>query len=176
MAEDNSRACPVCGTIFLCVPPQRRYCSIKCRRRFENRLHSDKHGTTAAVLARRANRAQGLCLCGNPTIPDAGQCYTCANKNRASRRRLRQSIVDGYGGMCACCGEVEFIFLTIDHINNDGSSERRAEGASLDKLCRRIKAEGFPPRYQLLCYNCNCGKFRNGGKCPHEEARQLLVA
>lgn len=23
-------------------------------------------------------------------------------------------------------------------------------------------------RYQLLCFNCNCGRHRNGGVCPHK--------
>ena len=34
-------------------------------------------------------------------------------------------------------------------------------------LCTRCgKTE--PDTIQILCFNCNCGRARNGGICPHE--------
>lgn len=27
----------------------------------------------------------------------------------------------------------------------------------------------YPEGFQLLCWNCNCGRAINGGICPHEE-------
>jgi hypothetical protein len=81
-----------------------------------------------------------------------------------------------YGGArCACCGETERTFLSIDHINNDGAAHRREAfgrkevgGATLAQLLRK---QGFPEGFQILCMNCNMGKARNGGICPHQRTR-----
>ena len=29
--------------------------------------------------------------------------------------------------------------------------------------------QDFPEGFQILCFNCNAGKHRNGGRCPHEQ-------
>src|SRR3990167_4100247 len=44
-----------------------------------------------------------------------------------TRMRLRMQVMRHYGGdppMCACCGETELDFLTIDHINGGGRKHR----------------------------------------------------
>lgn len=86
---------------------------------------------------------------------------------KAWRLRRKQKAIDGYGGKCKCCGEVEICFLTIDHVNNDGSERRRNGEGSGDHLYAKLIREGFPPGYQVLCMNCN---FAKGlfGSCPHE--------
>jgi hypothetical protein len=84
---------------------------------------------------------------------------------KAWRLRERDKAYDHYGGVCACCGEDERLFLTLDHVNNDGK-EHRAKHPGLP-MYLIAKAEGYPDDLQLLCYNCNCGKARNGGVCPH---------
>lgn len=92
-------------------------------------------------------------------------------------RLIKKEVADAYGGKCACCGESNLGFLTIDHIFNDGNIERKSiieNGGPLvvgTKLYRRLKKMGYPKdRYQLLCWNCNCGKRMNGGICPHKYA------
>ena len=90
--------------------------------------------------------------------------------NRNTDRRLRESVIDGYGGACRCCGETTYAFLTIDHVDGGGSVERR-DFPGQGKFLRRLRDEGFPDRYRLLCWNCNSGRAVNGGICPHEEAR-----
>lgn len=86
---------------------------------------------------------------------------------------LRREVFEAYGGMkCACCGETEESFLTLDHINNDGAEHRR----SLSKTGRKvtagvwhwIKRNNYPPGFQVLCMNCNFSKFRNKGICAHK--------
>ena len=72
-----------------------------------------------------------------------------------------------YGDCCACCGEVNKGFLSIDHVNGGGRAHRRAVGGTLQVL-REIAKAGFPPDYQLLCFNCNLGRQYNGGECPHK--------
>ena len=82
-------------------------------------------------------------------------------------------IFDYYGHLCACCGEDIEKFLTIDHINNDGAALRRKGSYARSGtgfymwLARQIKAGKAPTDLRTLCYNCNCGRQRNGGVCPH---------
>jgi hypothetical protein len=88
--------------------------------------------------------------------------------NRRQRERLRKEMIDAYGGKCACCGETEALFLELDHVNNDGAEDRKENGYGVKLMCR-LKKKGWPKdRYQILCSNCNQGKNRNGGICPHK--------
>lgn len=89
---------------------------------------------------------------------------------RNSQQRLRMKIMTHYGGdppKCACCGESNFGFLTLDHINNDGNKDRKLHGYG-PVLNMWIIKNNYPEGYQVLCFNCNCGKARNKGICPHK--------
>lgn len=33
-----------------------------------------------------------------------------------------------------------------------------------------LKRNGFPPGFNVLCWNCQWGIHINKGKCPHEES------
>jgi hypothetical protein len=82
---------------------------------------------------------------------------------------LRLEIIAAYGGKCACCGESEQLFLDLDHINNDGASHRKELGNGR-QVWIWLKENNWPTdNYQLLCCNCNQGKSRNGGICPHKQ-------
>ena len=90
---------------------------------------------------------------------------------RRYRARLKREVVEGYGGACACCGETEMAFLTLDHVGNDGAEHKRELGITSGgsaKLYRLVRDQGFPSRFQILCQNCNFGKAVNGGVCPHQ--------
>lgn len=98
-----------------------------------------------------------------------------AQLNAANKRRRaadRELVLWHYGARCACCGEAELIFLTVDHVNDDGAAHRRH--VQPGRLHRWIIRNGFPEAFQILCYNCNCGRARNGGLCPHEQTRLHL--
>jgi hypothetical protein len=83
--------------------------------------------------------------------------------------RVRHEAIMAYGGYrCACCGADEALFLTIDHVDNDGARHRRKVGASKE-LFRWLKSNGYPKGFQVLCSNCNSGRYRNGGVCPHKD-------
>ena len=44
----------------------------------------------------------------------------------AKYSELKNEVFQAYGGyQCACCGETEPMFLTIDHVGNDGADHRR---------------------------------------------------
>ena len=68
--------------------------------------------------------------------------------------------------VCACigCGEKHIEFLELDHINGRKSMNH---GPSLkaEKLCRRLKRDGYPKGIQVLCSNCNHAK-RDNEFCP----------
>lgn len=105
--------------------------------------------------------------------PAAFSAYVVRSK-RARRRSRRRIVIAGYGNACECCGESQYDFLTIDHVNNNGSEERAA-GMTQETLYKHIIESRFPQTYRVLCYNCNCGRARLG-VCPHETVRLSLVA
>lgn len=76
-------------------------------------------------------------------------------------------VLEHYGGKCACCGEDEWKFLTIDHINNDGAAHRRVVKTYITGW---LIKNNFPPGFQILCHNCNFTKEAYGG-CPHQEVK-----
>ncbi len=84
----------------------------------------------------------------------------------------RVQVIAHYGGNCACCGETEPMFMEIDHINNDGKEHRIAIGHSARALVNWLIKNDYPDGFQLLCSNCNQGKKRNGGICPHKKNTQ----
>lgn len=105
---------------------------------------------------------------------------TWASKNRDAlaaretvrRGKIRQDVFMAYGGfVCVCCGEKGPMFLTIDHINNDGANHRRELKAKIGNggaaFFYWLKQNKFPKGFQVLCRNCNWGKHANGGVCPH---------
>jgi len=92
-----------------------------------------------------------------------------AELQRTRYRALRAEVIAALGSCCRCCGESEPIFLELDHIRNDGASHRREIGRGAYTTYTHVKAAGFPQdRFQLLCANCNQGRQRNGGVCPHQ--------
>ena len=103
------------------------------------------------------------------------------NKTLEQRRILakkdtlncRKILIEGYGGKCECCGENNYMFLAIDHINNNGAQERKNVSPSL--FVNTLIKNNFPKNnYRLLCYNCNCSRGFYG-QCYHELCRKLNV-
>jgi hypothetical protein len=91
---------------------------------------------------------------------------------RKSNKRLflkyRRMVLDGYGAECACCGENNIGFLSIDHIKNNGAVDRRRFKGSPTLFYRWLINNNFPKQdYRLLCYNCNIGRHHNNFICPH---------
>lgn len=94
-----------------------------------------------------------------------------AGKTKAYNASLKAQVYAAYGGYkCACCGETEPSFLSIDHMNNDGYKLRKAQtqGSGV-RILGWLKKHGYPEGYQILCMNCQHGKARNGGVCPHQK-------
>jgi hypothetical protein len=53
-------------------------------------------------------------------------------------------------------------------MQNDGAEHRKQIGKSTN-IYRWLIREKYPTGFQVLCFNCNCGKAFNKGTCPHEE-------
>ncbi len=98
-------------------------------------------------------------------------CRGCNTRNqRAKRARYKALVYDHYGRKCNCCGETEILFLSVDHVNNDGNTHKHRSGQRVlgAALYGQIVSSGYPDSYQILCMNCNYGKHKNSGVCPHE--------
>ncbi len=96
----------------------------------------------------------------------------CLEDGKSRQQKRRQIILNHYSNntiQCACCGEKEIKFLSIDHINNDGAAHKKEIGG-FGYLYTWIIKNNFPEDFQVLCMNCNFGKRMNGGICPHKEA------
>jgi len=89
------------------------------------------------------------------------------------RAVIKEATFQAYGGwQCACCGETERLFLTLDHVENNGAEERRKIGGKRTSAGYQtytvLFRQDFPPGYQVLCMNCQHGKRMNQGICPHQ--------
>lgn len=69
---------------------------------------------------------------------------------------------------CACCGEDEINFLSLDHIDGGGTQERKKlNSRGGNSFFFYLKKLGFPKGFQVLCHNCNMAKgiYKT---CPHQ--------
>jgi hypothetical protein len=87
---------------------------------------------------------------------------------RAVYKRMREIVIEHYGGKCFCCGETIYEFLAVDHVNGT-TRESRLFGMALYRFIINNK---FPPDFRIACHDCNMslGLY---GYCPHEKLRQL---
>jgi hypothetical protein len=141
-------------------------------------------------------RLKGLCgRCGKPS-KNTSRCEICKDKmkeysstecqkmnkkqtyrewyntkEKLRRKHIKEQIFSVYGNMCACCGENELAFLTIDHIDNNGAEHRRLTKAVGIGFYRWLIKNNYPLGFQTLCWNCNCGKRINNGICPHKSIK-----
>lgn len=104
-------------------------------------------------------------------------CYLERSRRYAKERadRYKREVIDHYGGYCACCHEAEVAFLTIDHVDGNGSAHRtelfgKNKGKGGMAFYRWLIKNSFPGGFQVLCFNCNVAKHTQG-VCPHQKAR-----
>lgn len=87
---------------------------------------------------------------------------------RDQTKRRKSLVFEHYSLSCACCAETNIHFLTIDHIDGDGSSHRKVIGQGGRAFYQWLIKNNFPGRFQMLCFNCNHAKSIYG-VCPHQE-------
>lgn len=101
---------------------------------------------------------------------------------RRYRETLKAEFIAAYGGKCAClgCPETDPVFLCVDHVAGGGVREyqvrmrpngKRGPVTTTRQVMARAKRDGWPPTYQVLCWNCNSAKHVLGSleNCPHNQ-------
>lgn len=134
-------------------------------------------------------KAANTCVqCGSNPATHGIMCLTCRLRSKANQTKrrhndpvrhrgykqafMRKKKEQAYrilGAKCNCCGESNKMFLTVDHVNNDGYKDKQRRRSLTYLMYIEIVRNTFPGKYQILCWNCNCGKRTNGGTCPHKE-------
>lgn len=80
------------------------------------------------------------------------------NKRKNERQtKIKIDVLTHYGnGECKCvrCGFDDIRALSIDHINGNGTKERRRTGRGGKRFYRWLKNQGYLEGYQTLCMNC----------------------
>ncbi len=175
-SSEHSKRCPGCGLIKTAQAFSRHHSrpdglDVHCRQCTSKR--------TASKRAR--NVAAGLCAdCGAAREGSSSRryCLGCAafysRRFTEQSRALRLAVLQAYGGAnphCACCGEAEIRFLTLDHQNGGGRADRRAKGTQ--GVLRQLRRDNFPSGLRVLCFNCNMVRGAHG-MCPHEGDQAVL--
>lgn len=89
------------------------------------------------------------------------------------RLELRERVFARIGRACVCCGEEEIGFLTLDHADDDGAWHRKTVS---DMYAWALSAVEARLVLQTMCFNCNIGRYLNGGICPHAPKQAAMVA
>ena len=140
----------------------------KKKRSERDRVYYLKVKSEKIKTKREQASALNLCSrCGKNAINETRVCSICLEKQKLYYNNLKLQVYEKYGNVCSCCGESETRFLTIDHKNNDGAEHRKTVVPGR-ALYRWIVNNQFPSDFQILCFNCNCGRALNGGICPHK--------
>ena len=177
------RNCLGCGNELDPNSAQRKYCSVRCaggRHRMKTKplvKKCTKCGKMKPYTAKffGSNRSK------KSTFGLIAQCKTCVSvgareRNKLYQARLRKQVLTAYGDgklACACCGEAHYEFLCLDHVKGGGGKERQSGLSSLN-LLYKLRREGFPPGYRVLCANCNMA-YGLRGVCPHQSESSSVV-
>ncbi len=163
--------CSICGQNPLCNKTE--CCSCREKRRTRQKASYQTSYSGIKIHDFKERIIHGLCYrCGKiPPEPTKKSCTFCLQKIKVREQELKDIVYTKYGGYhCACCGEETKQFLTLDHVENNGAVHRKQLKSRAPKMLYRwIIKNNFPTSFQVLCYNCNCGKARNNGVCPHKQ-------
>ena len=133
--------CIICGKEFIKKNWKENTCSLTCRRerrRITIKLHQQKN----PVIYRKAVKK-----------------YYEAHKEEIAKykkerlQKFKQIVLQHYGQTCACCGESNTEFLTVDHINGEGNKHRKKE--NYNSILEWLIRNNLPDGFQVLCMNCN---------------------
>lgn len=162
----NAAICPTCKS------KPKRDDVVLCNDCYTKRCSPERKKKQKELVKKyiENNRKLGLCdRCKNPAVVGRTECQKCIDRSNETRINRRKAVFDLYGGKCSCCGEDQWEFLTIDHVNGNGNKERKA-GFKIYHLRKKLLIDGKPnPEYRVLCMNCNFAKGIHG-YCPHEKS------
>lgn len=129
-------------------------------------VQRNKERVKAMYIARRKKKIAAM-------SPVELAAFRKFENDKAKRQAavIKEKVFTAYGGWkCACCGETERSFLTIDHMKNNGSKLRKegVHGHSKNFYAWLVR-NNYPEHFQVLCMNCQFGKRMNDGICPHQQ-------
>ncbi len=82
-------------------------------------------------------------------------------RERARRDKIKDEVLSHYSNsdypVCIKCGFDDIRALSIDHINEDGSEQRKHLSAAKHggaRFYKWLKNNNYPDGYQTLCMNC----------------------
>jgi hypothetical protein len=130
---------------------------------------------TPSSAHRKRKRAQRICVrhgCEKNAAKGYTSCvshiYEHRNKCNKDNLRARKETLTHYGkiGQLRCCWfrclVSDIDMLTLDHIRNNGSEERRINKHIVGvRLYRMLRRAGYPEGYQTLCANHQLKKELN---------------
>ena len=168
MSKKSQEKYRAAGLCILCgkVPPRKD--RVSCEACSKRQLENDKRKKDNYILNGKCSK------CGERDLVTKRHCEICKEKHYAISRKnwrlYREEVYNAYGNVCACCGESEPAFLSIDHIDNDGASHRKKIGA---QIYRFLIKNNFPKNFQILCMNCQWGRKNCNGICPHQKIKRV---
>lgn len=158
----KERICPSCGKPNITTKSRCSKCTEKRKKK------------STDYNKRRREEAKRLGLCCSckkrPARKDKKTCQACSDRALKRHQDRKELVFQHYGRVCSCCGEAEPLFLSVDHVDNNGATHRKAIGGG-SATYKWLIDNGFPDGFQVLCRNCNWGKHINGGVCPHKESK-----
>jgi len=171
MAE-KTKVCPSCGKALPLTPKffymRKRgdvygfwYQCIDCERR-------------AVRIRRRQNAEYHRTKCRQWHALNREMVKAKAKLDIWNRKLLVLSHYSGKPPKCACCGEANPYFLSIDHVDGGGYRQQQKLKKWGSAFYRWLVAHKYPKGYQVLCYNCNLAKGFYGC-CPHRGAPDVPV-
>lgn len=190
----TTRVCEACGQSFRFKIPayegareRGRFCSAKCAN--TGKRHTGD--TKVCNVCRQEKPVSEFSVrnYGTYSAPysrcrecSAGETQAYYRENREAvlsrvtkkAREQREQVIAHYSNgtnRCACCGESQYEFLAIDHINGGGYQQRKALKHGGSGIVPWLIKNGLPPGFQVLCHNCNMAKGFYG-ECPHERERR----
>jgi len=89
---------------------------------------------------------------------------TLKSKYVESWHKIQDKFFEMYGNKCACCGESQREFLTIEHIHGQKGLNKESSYQAYTRAIREYRED----IYQILCMNCNHAKGIYG-YCPHNK-------
>src|SRR5271169_5790942 len=114
------------------------------------------------------------------------KCIKCGSTKNYNHRpyitkrfkELWNMVLNHYTRYCSCCGETNELFLTISHLKKLDKIEQNGHDrygvrrlATYSQLLYIIKQNYPKNKYCIECWNCNCGRRRNKGICPHKSSK-----
>ena len=133
--------CVICGKEFFKKHWNENTCSPICREE-RRKIYIKTHEQKNPIIYRKS----------------AKKYYDSHKKEISLRKKKRAEkfkfqVLNHYGSVCACCGEKQLEFLTVDHIHGDGSIQRKTIKTA--NMWEFLVKNNYPAGFQVLCFNCN---------------------